>query len=412
MNETEFLSVMTRERERIPVTAVVPSELIAEARRVRRRRRGGVAGLVLAVALTGGLAVALSPNADDEPTPVETFVPPTGARYVGIGGAVIAVPSGWKQSEIECRQGPLRPSVVFDLELWQLCKDAAWDYAPSAQLIDPTTVEGRRIAELAAEPGKIGDLQVLRSRVTRPTPAVPIHHDSRGMMTGGDHAVPAVGVLSVPENGFLVRVEGRSVAQVRRILASVRAVPDGYVVLPPTVYADAAKARARLQQLGATVTEDPLPSLYAPGRVLAASPAPGSPVPRGTAVRLTVSTGPDRPVITTRELQRNGVLVRRTTEHPAYSRAKLVKKYPLVRKDGLVVQALLRRVTVPDYGRLLPDGSVDPKIDDRLVWLLLTAESPGFISGPIGVEHAPVGFARSATLIDASTGKWLMAQSF
>lgn len=413
MNEHEFQSLVTRERDRIDVPLVTPSELIVAARRLRRRRRGGIAGLALVLALTGGLAVALRPDATDRTDgPSREFVPPTGLRYVGIGGAVVAVPVGWRQSEIGCRRQPLRPSVVFDLELWQLCKDAAWDYAPSVQLLDPTTPQGRKLAAQATQQSEVGAMVVRRSAVTRPRPAVPVHRDAHGAYVGGDHAVPAVGILSVPEERFLAKVEGRTVAQVERILSSVRTVPEGYVILPPTVYADAGEACSSLEGLGASVTQVLLSSLYRPGLVLAASPAPGSPVREGTPVRLTVSSGPGGPVVSTQELRRNGILVRKTTERPEFSRAELIRKFSLVRDDGLVVQAFLRRATVPDYGRILPDGSVDPTINDRLVWVIVTAESPGFISGPIGIEHAPVGFARSATLIDATSGKWLAAQSF
>ncbi len=83
-----------------------------------------VLAVAAAVALMIGLAVA-TPGAPDRTPPEpasEALAAPHGARWVGVGGVVLAVPSAWADSQYGCEDDP-RPAVVYDAGYWTTCQD-------------------------------------------------------------------------------------------------------------------------------------------------------------------------------------------------------------------------------------------------------------------------------------------------
>jgi hypothetical protein len=89
-----------------------------------------------------------------------------------------------------------------------------------------------------------------------------------------------------------------------------------------------------------------------------------------------------------------------------------------VRRDRSPVQVVLRGVTLRDYGKVAPDGTVEPTIEDRLAWVVLV---PGTLisasGGPLTTSKPQrqtdlTGRGTLVHLVDANAGTWLLARTF
>ena len=73
------------------------------------------------------------------------------------------------------------------------------------------------------------------------------------------------------------------------------------------------------------------------------------------------------------------------------------------------VSAFAVAATARNYGDPLPDGTLQLRISDRRVWLVLIPNVEIPRSGPRGRPHPHFYSATLAVLVDASTGEYLMA---
>lgn len=140
-----------------------------------------------------------------------------------------------------------------------------------------------------------------------------------------------------------------------------------------------------------------------------------------TAAINSTTVPPNTPYVNAKRLASFGLVLRPAdTETPRVREEAILAErdwsrgqYPNARP----VQALLRRVTDTQYGPALPDGSVVPKIDRQLVWVVIAPDSHVCsLGGPFRPHHEPeaipCGRGTWITLIDASSGRELLALSF
>ena len=112
MNSPEATALLERTADEVVVLAPPVDAMLAEADRARRRRRVTIGGAVLAVLATLGIADGVTSLLDRGPEAWPTSAPPDGMRFVGLGRAVIAVPTGWATDATRCGQ-PVRDTVVL-----------------------------------------------------------------------------------------------------------------------------------------------------------------------------------------------------------------------------------------------------------------------------------------------------------
>ena len=111
MSSPGTTALLERAADEVVVLAPPVEPMLAEADRLRRRRRTAVGGAVLAVLVTLGAADAVTSFVDPDPEAWPAAAPPDGMRFVGLGRAVIAVPTGWATDATRCGQ-PVRDTVV------------------------------------------------------------------------------------------------------------------------------------------------------------------------------------------------------------------------------------------------------------------------------------------------------------
>jgi hypothetical protein len=394
MNESDFSALATEAREQVTPAPVPDLVTSAAARRARRRRGWGTAlAAAASVALVIGVVigvVSLWPGDDNAPRlgrpPVKpAVVAPTGTRLVGLDGVTVAIPASWAQSELGCDTG-IRGSVVVDWPAWQQCLELG-TYAPSVRF-------------------EQADAEGVQDYVDQATIAVPSLDGLRTALLEKDGIDRMA--LVVPGSDLVVVAEAKDPAVVRQIIESAQGVPPGSRTLPLSAPLDMDwPAMSSLR-----VTVERQESSYLPGTLLAASPPLGSVVPMGSDVTVTVSSGLTEPAISTERFREFHWLVDSPdVPTPAFSEAKLREKLT-PRADGKVRQVFLRTVTITDYGHVQPDGSVEPIVDHRLVWLVISPDALAPMSGPCCAQHPAFYIADWAAIYDATTGEDLGGGSF
>jgi hypothetical protein len=370
----------------------------------RCRVRG--AALVLAsaaVALVIRLVV-VAPGSSDR-TPPEparaAFAAPSGARWVGAGDVVLAVPTSWADSQYGCEDDP-RPAVVYDAGYWTTCQDTAAgrDRRPTALWVLTTR---------AARSGYGGEAY-LRAREELPGLGA---RRSEPWHEGGDFGRYWFQSLVVPSVHTLFVAQATSRAEVERIVASARRTPPGVAAPPGTPGSDLAAAWALLHGYDVQVHE--VGGYYRAGSVIGSDPDFGTPLRRGDTIVLTVSTGlgPEQ-AMSNDFLARQGVHVEplgtlSVTEQQQVARSRARIEARLTEHPSpWDTQLVLRRITADD-----PSRHGVPEIRHRLVWLLLTPRSlVESLGGPCCGPAPRAGLGREISVYDALTAAFLWGASF
>ena len=281
MSSPGTTALLERTAERVVVLAPPVEPMLAEADRLRRRRRSVVGGAVLAVLATLGAADAVSSLVDPDPEAWPAAAAPDGMRFVGIGRAVIAVPTGWATDATRCGQ-PQRDTVLIGS-------------APAATCSAARPVGVRSVLVTSGAPA--ADFRPAS------TYAVAGHEVERGATTCRDETCTAV--VHVPTENVTFTVASsnsrpeRARAEVAGLARGLR-VLEGRVAVPATAalaadYGRSAETKyvADLRRLGLEPYLWTVPAAGAePGTVLEVSPAPGTPLRRGGKVVVTVADGP------------------------------------------------------------------------------------------------------------------------
>ncbi|TDD20323.1 PASTA domain-containing protein [Kribbella turkmenica] len=284
MIDSQLTGLLERTAQRTEVGPPPLEAMHARVAHVRRRRTVlvSVAAAVAVVAAAGGTALALRPpGADPAPPPVASVSPgvvTADMRLVGIGHAAIAVPKNWGTNQTHCGT-PQKDTAILE-------RDGLFCAMPRPVGVESVDV-GRgkpTIFDLTADESiEIDGVPAERRRTTCIEGNV-----YRARTCAGGVRIPSLDTWFWAESST-------NAEEVDRILERIRIVPDR-VGVPTFRHAvgsgpgtGAANYAAELRRLGLTpttrITKSPS---YTPGDVLAVSPAPGTMLPLGATVTITV----------------------------------------------------------------------------------------------------------------------------
>jgi hypothetical protein len=294
MNESQLTELLEQAGDRTTVGPPPIDAMRAGAARRRRRRTAviSLAAAVSVVAAVGGTALLVAP--DSQKVPAATNLPPTssssspttgvevGTRLVGLGHVAITVPQNWGTNQARCGT-PTSDTVLVNAWFVQLCLVPRPDGVESIELGEGEPGPAFKFHFRAEELFEIDGVQAQRQRTT---------------CTAGNPGGPpdCVGIVFLPSTGVWFRAESStSAAEVDRIL-------DRIVVLPSRVgvpeYAGAMskgdgssgqKYAGKLRALGLRVeTKTAKAPGYTPGELLKVAPFPGTMLPDGATVTITV----------------------------------------------------------------------------------------------------------------------------
>lgn len=292
MTEPKWAELLERAADR---TAVGPAPLEAmRAGAARRRRRRALSATVLGaaavVAVIGGTALLTTPSvgpqaprppaASDGPGPV-----PAGTRLVGLGSVAIAVPEEWGTNQTQCGT-PQKDTVVINVGVVETCAIGRPEDVESVQLVQGEPrfdFQANSTVQIDGE-----EAQRQRTTCTRDT-------------SGGVQVCS--GTVYFPAHSTWFRAESSTgPEEVDRILDEIRVDPErvGVPAFQPlavnTQGRSGEKYAARLTEAGFDVeVQTRKISAGKPGYVLDASPAPGTMLPPGSSVTITVIAQPDGP---------------------------------------------------------------------------------------------------------------------
>jgi hypothetical protein len=286
MIESKLTELLERAGDQTDVGPPPIDAMYARVARVRRRRTVALslAASVAVVAAAGGTALLVRPgtSSEDTPPPVASTSPgvvPAEMRLVGVGHAAIAVPKGWATNKEHCGT-PQADTVIYDLGAVFLCL-----------MPRPSGVES---VELASGKPAIFDFH---ADETFEIDGVPAERQRTSCTTRPlDHVEVCSGTVFIPSLDASFRAQSSTSAdEVDRLLERITIVSDRVGVPAfrsigedgqgPT----AEKYTAALSKLGLKPKIQTIKSpSYDPGQLIAVSPIPGTMVPLGATVTLTV----------------------------------------------------------------------------------------------------------------------------
>jgi hypothetical protein len=282
MSSPGTTALLERVADEVVVLAPPVEPMLAEAQRLRRRRWVVVGGAALALVAALGAADAVASFVDPGPHAWPASSPPDGMRFVGVGRAVIAVPSGWSTDAVRCGQ-PVRDTVVIGTAPTGTCS------APRPSGVRSVVItDGPPAAGFTAE----ATYGIAGRPVLRGHPSC-----AAGTCTEVVH-VPTENVTFTVASSN-TRPE-RARAEVAALVSGVRVLDeDGRVAVPgivtlPADYGRSAEAKyvEDLRRLGlAPVIRVDERSGKEPGTVTRVSPEPGTPLEPGSEVTVTVAAG-------------------------------------------------------------------------------------------------------------------------
>ncbi|GAB2640802.1 PASTA domain-containing protein [Kribbella swartbergensis] len=285
MIETKLTELLDRAAERTPVGPPPIEAMHAHVTRRRRTRVASAVAVLAVAAVAGGTAVIVRPDPtrDDSSPPIASTSPTAAVtpetRLVGIGHAAIAVPEHWGMNQTHCVT-PQRDTVILARD-GHLCAIARPVGVESVDL-----GRGKPLPMFGFTADETIQIDGVRAERRRTTCSD----------DGGTEVRTCSGGVRIPSlDTWFWAESSTSAEEVDRILERISVVPDR-VGVPPPPYAvghgagtGAANYAAELRRLGLTsrtrTTKSPS---YTPGDLLAVSPAPGTMLPLGATVTLTV----------------------------------------------------------------------------------------------------------------------------
>jgi hypothetical protein len=299
MNESQLTELLERAGDRTPVGPPPIDAMRAGATR-RKRRRTALVSLAAAasvVAAAGGTAMLMAPEGGEQKVPAATKgtnLPPSvsnssptngvevGTRLVGLGHVGITVPRNWGTNQARCGT-PTSDTVLVNAWFVQLCS-----------IPRPAGVESIELG--AGEPGPVYKFH-FRAEESFEIDGVRAQRQRTTCDTGNPGvALECVGIVFLPSTGVWFRAESStSAAEVDRMLDRIVVLP-GRVGVPE--YAGAIskgdgssgqKYADKLRALGLrVVTLTAKSPNYTPGELLKVAPFPGTMLPQGATVTITV----------------------------------------------------------------------------------------------------------------------------
>ncbi len=276
MNEAKLSELLEQAGERTAVSPPPIDAMRSGATRRRRRRTAvwSAAGTALAVAAVIGASTALTNNDAIPPQqpPVAANPVPEGMRLVGLGHVAIAVPKEWETNKTKCGT-PMVDSVIVDP-----------GSVPYCFVKRPEGVDSVEIGPLPEKPAK----------PNAEIDGVPVARQSLGCTLVGNAPNFCSASVQFPSLGFTVTAASYDKAmKPERFLEKIRMLPDLTGVpgfRSQDLETSQAKYAAALKRYGLvpTVVSKKAPGVPK-GWVTAVSPAPGTMVPNGSTVTVTIA---------------------------------------------------------------------------------------------------------------------------
>lgn len=291
MTERHWAELLERAADQTAVGSA-PLESIRAGAAQRSRRRAlawaGASTAALVGIIAGAVFVTSAAPSERPRPPVTTDAPdqgPQGTRLVGLGHLAIAVPEEWDTNRARCGT-PMRDTVVINVGVIETCAIARPEGVESVEI-----VEGEPRFDFAPDGAVLVDgveAQRQSTACTRET-------------LGGVRVCS--GTVYFPAHRTWFRAESSTGREdVDRILDRIRVVSDKIGVPAFQPLAVNAQGRSgekyatRLAEQGFEVeVQTRRMSAGKPGYVLDASPAPGTMLPPGSTVTITVIAEPEGP---------------------------------------------------------------------------------------------------------------------
>lgn len=267
--------------ESIPTGPAPVAGLVTRGQSVRRRRRAGFAGALVA-AVVGVVAVGavISVTRPDAAGQGGIATAPDRTRWAAIGRVAVAVPEGWADGAATCN-APFRDTVFFPYP-----QDCVARERPAVSSVALTT------GAFTETGTRLGGLV--------PTEHIDGHQVVAGPTDCRTASRTCVAVFGVPDLHAYVtvtvpHVDGtKTFARIEAIRASLTVLPDERTAVPFVAPGSSvARYRADLEAAGLSVdvrsTPCPPTAFCAPG-VTGTSPAAGRVVPAGSTVTIEVTT--------------------------------------------------------------------------------------------------------------------------
>ncbi|GAB3946605.1 hypothetical protein GCM10029976_074420 [Kribbella albertanoniae] len=282
MNESKLSELLEQAGERTPVSPPPIDAMRSGATRRRRRRTAvwSAAGTALAVAAVIGASTMLTNNGTSplEQPPVAAATPtavvPEGLRLVGVGHTAIAVPKDWPPNQLKCGS-PSKDTVIVDPGPQPAC------FTPLPDGVESVQIDSKPAFEFKAEQTfELHGVQAQRQRTVCKT-----------RETGNP---VCAGAVLIPSRNVWIRAESStSAAEVDKLLGQIWFVQDaigvpGFRSLDPETSTDKYLAVLRSAGFKGKVVTKADPGMPK-GSLLAVSPAPGTMLPNGSPVTVTVA---------------------------------------------------------------------------------------------------------------------------
>jgi len=302
MNEDEAARAFSRAAESIPPIPRPPASALIERgqRRQRRQRLVGAAGVGAAAALLVGAAAVWVPGSSGSAgppaagrstaAPENSALPPApeGTRWVGLNGAMVAVPDDWSVNDTSCG-GPDSDTVDFRESGYRDCLNPdsrAHSWLRVHALSSPA---GRSAPDAEGETVLVDGIEATRV----------------GSLCDLSDPSSCFGQLTVPDLDVVFRLNSPvSNEEVNAVLDTARLVPEGFTAVPDVTGLQTPGAGRILTNLGlvaAGLPECDPNSSCAVQYVDATDPLPGSVVPTGTTVTSVASAPPGQQLPTSDE---------------------------------------------------------------------------------------------------------------
>ncbi len=284
MNEFKLTELLEHAGER---TTVGPPPIDAMHARVTRRRRRRTVAVCLAaavavVAAAGGTALLVRPDAGETEAPTASTSPGValpGTRLVGVGHVAVAVPKEWGTNDQRCGT-PQTDTVIVDLAAITYCLIARPAGVESLHLASGKPLLFEFHTDYAIE---VDGVAAERQRTSCTDQAI-------------SDVIVCSGAVRIPSLDVVFRAESSTnAAEVDRMLERITIIPDHVGVPAFRILSvegrgpSGEKYAGVLRDLGLKpkIQTTKSPS-YDPGQVMAVSPIPGTMVPVGATVIVTV----------------------------------------------------------------------------------------------------------------------------
>jgi hypothetical protein len=248
MNDRDVTALLERRAAAVP-SSRPPIDAIIDAAPGGRPHGHRTAFLAAAavLALVIGAGVVWDSSRDDAspPPPTDTTLPVhDGYRWFAMNGIAVEVPASWTTASVGSCPPESVDAVVFDQEANAVCQDPRID--PQASSVHFESLDSRNFIAEMARPSQQHTISIGGHRALA-TDLVELNCPPRSPV---DCESVSGASVEVSELDVVIWVESPNPSTVEDVLASARALPDGYVAVPDLTGAAHSSAGRTVLELG------------------------------------------------------------------------------------------------------------------------------------------------------------------